>query len=148
LDGVDLDFGSGGPIELPTDPFGTPSHPRLAMEAGKEGYVYLLDADNLGGYQQGVGGGDAVVQRLGPRGGVWSRPSAWPGDGGWVYLPTASGNGGSGAGWLDAYKYAVDGNGNPTLAFSGAASDAFGFSSSSPVVTSSGTTSGSAVVWV
>ena len=40
---------------------------------------------------------DDVVQRLGPFGGAWSKPAVWGGDGGYVYLTTASGgNTGSG----------------------------------------------------
>ncbi len=86
----DADFGSGGPMGLP-DSFGTPSIPHLGVAAGKQGYVYLLNRDDLGGIGQGPSGGDKVVQRIGPYGGVWSRPAAWPGSGGWVYYPTASG---------------------------------------------------------
>ena len=37
------------------------------------------------------------MQRLGPDGGVWGQPGVWPGDGGYVYVPTSTGqtNGGS-----------------------------------------------------
>ena len=51
---------------------------------------------NLGGIKQGPGTSDKVVQRIGPYGGVWSRPGVWPGDGGWVYIPTASGGNSAG----------------------------------------------------
>ena len=55
LNAIDADFGSGGPVGLP-DSFGTPSAPHLGVAAGKQGYVYLLDRDDLGGFQQGAGG--------------------------------------------------------------------------------------------
>jgi hypothetical protein len=149
LDKNDLDFGSGSPIALPNAYFGTPTYPHLAVEVGKEGYVYLLNRDNLGGFQQGPNRTDAVLGRFGPNGGVWSSPSVWPGDGGWVYIPTASGSISSGGsvGLLDAYQYGLDGSGKPTLNLVGTSSDAFGFGTSAPVVTSDGTIPGSALVW-
>ena len=85
LDTDDTDLGSGGPMALP-DGFGTPSHPHLLVQAGKDGRVLLLDRDNLGGVAQGPGGTDAVLQALGPYGGVWGHPAFWGGDGGYVYI--------------------------------------------------------------
>jgi uncharacterized repeat protein (TIGR01451 family) len=46
-----------------------------------------------------------------------------------------------------AYKYGLDGNGKPTLTQAGQSDDLFGFGSGSPIVTSDGTSSGSALVW-
>ena len=37
LDASDLDFGSGSPVALPSQYFGTPAYPDLAVEVGKEG---------------------------------------------------------------------------------------------------------------
>jgi len=145
----DADFASGGVTGLPSTWFGTSSVPHLAVAVGKDGYVYLLNRDSLGGIGEGPGEGDKVVQRIGPNGGVWSRPGVWPGQGGWVYIPTAS-NGksaGGSAGKLDVYRYGVSGGGQPTLSLAGESSDAFGFGSGAPVVTSSGTSAGSALVW-
>jgi hypothetical protein len=146
LDQNDADFASGGITGLPNEYFGTESVPHLAVAVGKEGNVYLLNRDSLGGYQQGPSGSDAVVQRIGPRGGVWSRPGVWPGEGGWIYIPTSSGN--SAGGNLDVYKYGISGEGQPSLSLQGSSTDAFGWGSSAPVITSEGTTSGSALVWV
>ena len=144
----DGDLGSGGPLALPAQ-FGTTAHPHLLVEVGKQGYVYLLDRDNLGGMGQGVSGGDAVLGRVGPDGGVWGKPTPWPGDGGYVYIVTASPGTSAGAssGVLHAYQYGLDGSGNPSLRLVGTSTSAFGLSSSSPVVTSNGTASGSALVW-
>ena len=58
------------------------------VEAGKYGNVYLLDRDNLGG--EVPGGPDRSIGTYGPNGGVWSQVTVWPGDGGYVYIPTAS----------------------------------------------------------
>jgi hypothetical protein len=149
LDVNDLDFGSGAAVGLPQPYFGTPAVPHLSIAVGKEGYVYLLNRDNLGGEGEGPGGTDKVVQRLGPNGGVWSSPGVWPGDGGWVYIPTASTTPSQDAttGFMEAYKYGTSGSGLPQLTLKGRSSDSFGFGSSAPVVTSDGTKSGSALMW-
>ncbi len=157
LNGVDGDFGSGAPVALPTSYQGTQlftsaSVPRLLLQGGKAGYVYLLNRDDFGGYQQGPGNGDDVVARVGPRGGVFSKPAVWPGNGGYVYIATSSGVG-IATGGLDAYRYGVDGSGRPTLSLAGSALDSqgnpdgWGFSSSAGVVTSNGLQSGSAILW-
>ena len=144
----DADLGSGAPVALPTT-FGTPSHPNLLAQVGKEGFVYLVDRDDLGGYLQGAGGADRVLQRLGPYGGVWSHPGVWPGDGGYVYIPVVSGCASltDPAGCLRAYQYGVAGDGTPMLSLSAVTTTSFGYGSSAVVVTSDGTRSGSALLW-
>lgn len=146
LDENDADFASGGVTGLPDEYFGTPALPHLAVAVGKAGYVYLLNRDDLGGYRQGSGGGDEVVQRLGPFGGVWSRPAVWPGDGGYVYIPTSSGL--PGGGTFDVYKYGLNGAGQPSLSRVAMAPEIFGWGSGAPVVTSEKTSPGSAIVWL
>ncbi len=121
LDNSDSDFGSGGVVGLPDAYFGTSALPHLAVTVGKEGYVYLLNRDSLGGFDQGPGGGDGVVQRLGPNGGVWGRAGVWPGDGGYVYIPTSGGQ--SGGGLFDVYQYGLSGSGTPSLSLDGSAWD-------------------------
>jgi HYDIN/CFA65/VesB family protein/putative pyrroloquinoline-quinone-binding quinoprotein len=150
LDSWDADFASGGITALNDQYFGTPSLPHLAVAVGKSGYVYLLNRESLGGIGEGNGGSDHVVQRIGPYGGVWSRPGVWPGDGGWVYIPTASGGttGNGTTGFLRVYQYGESGTHQPTLSLQATSPDAFGFSSGAPVITSSGTSSGSALVWI
>jgi outer membrane protein assembly factor BamB len=150
LDTWDADFASGGVTGLPQEYFGTQAIPHLAVAVGKDGYVYLLNRDNLGGIGQGPSGSDKVVQRIGPYGGVWSRPGVWPGEGGWVYIPTASGGNSAGgsSGNLRVYQYGLSGTGSPTLSLRGTSSEAFGFGSSAPIVTSDGTSPGSALIWI
>ena len=113
------------------------------VEVGKDGRIFLIDADNMGGYRQGPGGSDAVLQTLGPFNGVWGHPAAYPGQGGWVYVLESSGGG-----FLRALSYGLSGGGLPQLASAGTSSESFGYTSGSPLVTSNGTTAGSAVVWV
>jgi iron transport multicopper oxidase len=141
LNNGDTDLGSGGPLALPPGTFGTAAIPHLLVTSGKQGYVYLLNGDDLGGIGNGSGATDRVLGRYGPRGGVFGKPSAWPGDGGWVYFTTADGP-------LDAYRYGIDGNGNPQLTYVASTQDTFAFASSSPVVTSDGMIAGSALVWL
>jgi hypothetical protein len=140
LDTNDQDFGSGGPVALPGS-FGTAEYPHLMVEEGKDGRVFLLNRDSLGGRGQGSGGTDNVLGMTGPIEGVWGHPAVWGGDGGYIYL---DGSGGP----LRALQYGVTGAGLPALSLAGNSTANFGYTSGSPVVTSTGTTSGSAVVWV
>jgi hypothetical protein len=50
LSGMDMDFGSGGPLLLP-DQSGV-AHPFLAVGAGKSGVIYLVDRTNMGGFNR------------------------------------------------------------------------------------------------
>ncbi|MFF4652793.1 choice-of-anchor D domain-containing protein [Streptomyces sp. NPDC001380] len=140
LDQRDTDLGSGGPVGLP-DGFGTPAHPRLMVQQGKDGRVFLLDRDRLGGRAQGSGGTDAVVGVTGPLKGQWGHPAVWGGGGGYVYLV---GNGGP----LTALRRGTTGAGDPALTAVGTSQDTFPYTSGSPVVTSDGSDPGSALVWV
>jgi hypothetical protein len=142
LNTADKDVASGGPMALPDD-FGTTAHPHLLMQQGKDGRVFLLDRDNLGGMAQGAGGTDADISTMTPgAGGQWNHPAFWGGDGGYLYVVD---NGAP----LRALKYGLDGTGTPILSLAGTSNGGgFGYTSGAPVVTSSGTTSGTAVVWV
>jgi hypothetical protein len=145
LNSNDSDLGSGAPIELPSPYFGTPTYPHIVLQDGKQGNLFVLNADNLGGRGEGPNNSDAIINRVGPYGGLWSKPSVWPGDGGYIYMTTAQGGGGTGK--LKALKYGLDGNGKPIFNLVGTSSDTFGYGSSTPIITSSGTTSGSALIW-
>ncbi|MFD7371149.1 Ig-like domain-containing protein [Streptomyces mirabilis] len=140
LDLNDQDISSGAPMALP-DGFGTSEHPHLLIQQGKDGRVFLLDRDNLGGMGQGAQGGDAAVSVSGPYQGMWGHPAFWGGDGGYVYVV---GNQGP----LRALKYGVRNGGTPTLTLTGQSQDTFGYTSGSPLVTSDGTDESSALVWM
>jgi hypothetical protein len=140
MDANDTDFAAGGPMALP-DNFGTTADPHLLVQMGKDGRLFLLNRDNLGGRSQGAGGTDNALGMLGPYQGQWGHPAFWGGDGGYVYIV---GNGGP----LRAFKYGVTGAGVPALTLAGTSTGTFAYTSGSPVVTSGGTISGTAVVWV
>jgi hypothetical protein len=140
LDLNDQDISSGAPMALPAG-FGTTAHPHLMVQQGKDGRVFLLDRDNLGGMGQGASGGNAVVSTTGPYQGLWGHPAFWGGDGGYVYVAGSYGP-------LRALKYGVSSQGNPALTQTGQSQDMFGYTSGSPLVTSNGTDSSSALVWM
>lgn len=140
MDANDTDFGSGGPMGLP-DGYGTTTYPHLLVQMGKDGRLFLLNRDNLGGRSQGPGGTDAVLGMVGPYQGQWGHPAFYGGDGGYVYL---TGNGGP----LRAFKVGASGSGTPALTLAGTSAGTFNYSSGSPVVTSNGSTAGTGVVWI
>ncbi|HVA99859.1 MAG TPA: choice-of-anchor D domain-containing protein [Acidimicrobiales bacterium] len=154
LNAYDGDLGSGGLVALPPS-MGSTQEPNVLLQVGKEGVLYALNMNALGGYQQGPSASDAVPFETSPSGGVWSKPAAWPGDGGYVYFPTAGSvsstypntSGGS----LNAYKRVVTESGAVTFELVGSTSNSgspFPFGSGKPIVTSNGTTSGSSLLWI
>lgn len=73
LDAVDADLGSGGTLLLPDQPG---AHPHLLAQATKDGRIYLLDRDKLGGF----GPTGVPVQAL-PKGTLGSpTPPGYPSD--------------------------------------------------------------------
>lgn len=143
LNQTDGDLGSGGPMAIPNG-FGTASHPHLLAQVGKDGKVYLLDRDHLGGGAQGPDGTDDVLGVTQLAHGVWGHLAFWGGDGsngGYVYLVENSGN-------LRALKLGATGDGTPVLSLAANSTAPFGYTSGSPVVTSDGNTANSALVWV
>lgn len=147
LNADDLDLGSGGPLAVPELIDGK----RLLVQVGKDGRMFLLNRDDLGGTAQGPGGTDDVVDVSGPFNGVWGHPAYWGGpgnvsaDGGYIYDVENQGP-------LRAFHLSQTAAGQPALT-PVATSDqstngTFGYTSGSPVITSAGVDSGSAVVWV
>jgi PQQ-like domain len=152
LNTQDGDLGSGGPIALPAS-MGTAQEPNVLLEVGKQGILYALNMNHLGGYQHGPHGSDAVPSEVGPFGGVWSRPTVWPGNGGYIYYPTAgSGSFSASGGTLNVLQREVSASGavyfNPVGTTSTNAYSMFAYGSGIPIVTSNGTNSGSALVWI
>src|SRR5207248_1405884 len=74
-------------------------------------------------------------------GGLWSRPSVWPGDGGYLYATPNQGP-------FTGLRWALRGDGVPTFSQAGLSTDHLGYTSGSPIVTSDGTKAGSALVWL
>lgn len=145
LNDRDLDLGASAPLVLP-DAFAVDGHPHLLFQAGKDGGLFLLDRDDLGGFCHGPNRTDAAVAEAGPFGAVYSHPVAWPGDGGYIYV--AEQKEGSFYGTVRAFRIESDGSRPPRLSLAGTALYELGYGTGSPIVTSSGTASGSAIVWL
>jgi hypothetical protein len=75
---ADTDFGSGGPLLLPdvVDSNGVTRH--LAVGAGKDSIIYVVDRDNMGKFNSST---DNIYQQISGAlsGGVWSKPSYFNG---------------------------------------------------------------------
>ncbi len=141
LDRIDADLGASSPVALPAV-FGTPRHRDLLLQSSKTGYLYLLDRDDLGGRGTGASGGDRVLSRVGPDGGQWGKSAVWPGESGWLYTVTNTRHQ-----LLLAHQVVSDASGRPRLVRRAASGEPFGKLSGTPVVSSDGEQSGSAVVW-
>ncbi len=75
LDAGDVDLGSGGVVVLPNQ---TGTYPHLLLQEGKGGTIYLVNRDEMSGYNTS----DQVVQEVqsAPTGsGVWGGPAYWNG---------------------------------------------------------------------
>jgi len=145
-----LDFGSGAPVLLASQ-FGTAAVPNLLVQTGKEGYVYLLNAQNLGGVSPGDSG---ALAEQGPDGSAIATPGVWPGDGGYIYIPTSDGgttslgNGSQGDSNVFQVTEPLASSSLFGLNLVAKGPEAVGYGTSSPIVTSNGTAEGSAVVWI
>ncbi len=75
LSNADWDLGSGGVMVLPdiTDNGGQVHH--LAVGAGKEGNIYIVDRDNMGKWNPNNNNNVYQVVTAGVPAGVWSQPS-------------------------------------------------------------------------
>ncbi|HEV2473939.1 MAG TPA: hypothetical protein VGS41_14785 [Chthonomonadales bacterium] len=136
LSNVDLDLGGGGVMLLPASA-GSAQHPDLLVAAGKEGRIYLLDQNNLGGMN--LLGDTQVVQEI---------PFAMP----WEQL--GAGEFGSPAFFKNTiYYHAAQGylealpitNAKLATTPSSVASTWFGYPGSSPVISANGAANG--IVW-
>ena len=148
LDAADTDFGSGGPVGLP---FGTRSYPHVLVQAGKDGRIFLLNRDYLGGREQARGLGDRVLSVTAPFHGQWGHPAVF----GNTTTLTASNAGAANdhlyyigrSDSLRVLKFAVNRLDEPTLNDVANSSLQFGYTSGSPAVTSNGGNISTAVVW-
>jgi hypothetical protein len=53
LNGADLDIGSSAVVLLPPSPFSGGGVNRVAISGSKAGVLYVMNADNLGGFKMG-----------------------------------------------------------------------------------------------
>jgi hypothetical protein len=86
MDAGDQDFGSGGIALLDPTTFSGGPVTKMAVTAGKNGKVYVLDANNLGGYRLGTAQTDGIVQTIVTNEAVFGAAGSYPLEGGYVYL--------------------------------------------------------------
>lgn len=97
------------PLELlQPDVFTCPNVKRMGVVIGKSGKMYILNLDNLGGYQQGPNKLDAVPQVLQNENSVYAGAGVYPLEGGYIYVniiqyPT------------HVFKFSCDASGNPSF---------------------------------
>ena len=148
LDAGDHDFGAGGPVGLP---FGTTTYPNVVTQQGKDGRVFLLNRDNLGGREQASGNGDQALAISGPYAGQWGHPAVF-GD---TTTLTSSNVANSHdymvfvgkSDYMRELQFGVNSSDQPTLSDVANSSFILGYSSGSPVITSNGTDPASAIIW-
>lgn len=128
LSNADEDLGSGGVMLLP-DSVGSASHPHLMVGSGKQGLMYLIDRDNLGGYDPNA---DHVVQEVSLGHGTWDSPAYFNGQ---IYYQAVG----------DVLKAFSIINGVMSNAPVSQSSIGYGGQGATPSVSSNGTTNG--IVW-
>ena len=84
MDAADLDLGSSGVALLDPTVFNGNGVGRMAVAVGKNGKAYVLNADNLGGFKQGPGGTDDVLQTIIANGSVFAGAGSYPLEGGYI----------------------------------------------------------------
>ncbi len=127
LSSNDMDLGAGGATILVDQPSG--SSPRLVIGGGKEGKLYLMNRDSLGGNTPTDTG---VVQIFSVLNAIFSTPAFWQNT---LYIAPVTDH-------LKAYTLAT---GTFATAPSSQSTGTFGFPGASPSVSSQGTTNG--IVW-
>lgn len=125
---ADQDFGAGGATILVDQPSGPVAH--LVIGGGKDGYLYLLNRDAMGGF-----GDSNAWQRFNFGNGVFATGAFWNNR---FYLAGANAP-------LEGYSF-NSGTGQFDLASVSQTSIDFGYPGSTPSVSSSGTANG--IVWI
>ena len=81
-----IDLGTT-PLELlQPDVFTCPNVKRMGIVTGKSGKMYILNLDDLGGYQQGPNKLDKVPQVIQNENSVYAGAGVYPLEGGYVYI--------------------------------------------------------------
>jgi hypothetical protein len=138
LEGADTDVGSGGAMVLPDQPG---SIPHLAVAGGKDGRAFLLNRDKMGGYTPN--GPDQVLQTV-DMGGCWCGPAYFVGSDNIPRVVTGGGNG------IMTWQLQTAPTTQLVQEYSTGSDPVFGLPDAGgaiAVISSNGTTPGTAVVW-
>jgi hypothetical protein len=143
LSSEDSDVGSGGVLLLPDLPPGLAyQHPLVEM--GKEGTIYLVDRDNMGGYCPTCLGIDTqIVQEINAASvGIWGSPAYWNGN---VYWSSNNGDAGLVSNLL-AFSFNANNSGLLSTTPTSQSASVFGHGTGTPTVSADGTSNG--IVWL
>lgn len=132
LDDEDYDLNSGGLILLPPSA-GSAANPNLMIQGGKYGTEYLLNQDNMGGFNPTT---DQVVQEVPGFGNIQSIYSTPAYFNGTLYYATVG---------TTAKAYSLT-NGQLNTTPTSQSPDTFGYPGATPVISANGTTNG--IVWM
>jgi iron transport multicopper oxidase len=143
MDAGDRDLGSGGISLLDPTVFVGKGVSRIAVSIGKNGKAYIMNANNLGGFKQGAGGTDNILQTIVAQGSVFGGSGSYPLEGGYIYFtpvgfPTV------------CYKLGVDSQGAPlfTLVGQTATNGAGRVGIGVPTVTTYKGQAGTGILWI
>ena len=143
MDGGDQDFGSGGIALLDSGTFKGTGVSKIAVTSGKNGKIYILNANNLGGYKLGPGQTDGIIQTIVTNKAVFGGVGSYPLEGGYIYstpvgYPTY------------VYKLGFTGSGVPSFTSVGhtAANSAGRVGVGIPTVTSYQGKEGTGILWM
>ena len=130
LDAADQDLGAGGAtllVDAPSSPT-----PRLVIGGGKEGILYVLNRDNLGGHNSTDDSGAVQTFPLGN--GIFATPAFWQNT---MYIGLVGGH-------VKAFAFDPS-TGKFNISPTSQSPDTSGFPGSTPSVSSQGTSNG--IVW-
>ncbi len=137
LAGDDTDLAAGGLVLLPA----LPSGQQLLAQQGKQGTIYLLNANHLGNYCPNLtpactNSDTNVVQEIvGASPGIWGSPAYWNGN---LYWTGANDN-------IKAYSFNANGSGLISTMPTSKSAQIFAFSAPTPAISSNGNTD--AILW-
>ncbi len=132
LDHDDTDYGSGGVMVLPDQPGNVP---HLAVAAGKDGRLFILNRDSMGGFNT------PDVPKFVSVGGCWCGPSFFNGSDGIGRVVTSGGS--------SAISWKFNPGASPSLQQDGIANGlpSDGGAGFFTAVSSKGTTPGTSIIW-
>jgi hypothetical protein len=134
LNAFDADLGSGGVLLLPDLAMGS-AHPHLLVQSGKQGTIYLLDRDKLGGFNPA--GNSQIVQEIaGANNGIWGMPGYWNNN---IYF-------GAQSDVLKAFSFNAGNSGLLSTTPTSTSSQVYGYPGPTPSISANG--AGNGIVWV
>ncbi|KAF3934543.1 hypothetical protein ABW19_dt0208421 [Dactylella cylindrospora] len=146
LDNADKDLGSSGLTLLDPTVFNAPAIGvnRIAVTGGKNGKIYVVNADDLGGYRMATGGSDSILQAITPPGGsIFAGLGSYPKEGGFIYAASPAYN-------TIVYSFGRDSTGKPVFTQVGKTDEtnAGRVGTGIPTITSMNGQAGTGILWL